>query len=899
MRFDFPELSSQKLNHLRGMLDLERVVVVTGFGEVGPWGGSRTRWEMESAGELSLEGCIEMGWMMGYIKFHSGPLKKIPSYTGWVDVSTGEPVKDYDVKKKFEAKILEHSGIRLIEPDLFSGYDPSKKLFLQEVSITTEMSPIEVSKEEADAFKLQHGAAAVVEQRGDAYFVRIQKGASIYVPKALRFDRLVAGQVPSGWDARRYGVPDDIADQVDPITLYALVSTVEALVSSGVTDPYEFYEYVHVSEVGNTAGGGMGGMLSLQKMFKGRLLEKPMAADVLQESFINTMPAWINMLLLSSSGPIKTPVGACATAAESVEIAVDTLLSGKAKVVICGGYDDFQEEGSYEFANMKATSNTVDELARGREPRDMCRPCTDTRAGFMEAQGAGIQVLMTADLALKMGVPIRGIVAHTATATDKNGRSVPAPGQGILTTAREVSTKHVSPLLDIGYRARQLESERAYIRAWVERESFAVAKEVEERKARGDVVDEDFISERTAFVEKEGRRREKAAIGAANHDCWRSESSIAPIRASLAMFGLTVDDIGVASFHGTGTKANDYNESSVVNAQMAHLGRTRGNVLPCVFQKHFTGHPKGAAAAWMLNGALQVLDSGLIPGNRNLDNVEDRLQAFEYLLYPSRGVQTDGVRAALLKSFGFGQAGGEILLIHSDYLFAAIDDADFKAYLARRQRRQVASYRYHHQTLTGAAPFVRVKSAAPYTESQQNNVYLNPLARAAYDPVQASWNFNKSSSIKPTQARPDTAVTQALVDLTAGINPAGRGVGLDVQLVSEIPLDNKTFLDRNFTAAEQSYCSGASDSRASFAGRWAAKEAVIKAVSSAVGDAAVWKGGAAAALKEIEITRREGQAPVVVLHGEAKAVVAKAGVTQLLVTISHSGAYAAAVCTAA
>lgn len=90
----------------------------------------------------------------------------------------------------------------------------------------------------------------------------------------------------------------------------------------------------------------------MQKMFKERLLEKPVQNDILQESFINTMPAWINMLLLSSSGPIKTPVGACATAAESVEIAVDTILSGKAKVVLCGGYDDFQEEGSYEFVRI-------------------------------------------------------------------------------------------------------------------------------------------------------------------------------------------------------------------------------------------------------------------------------------------------------------------------------------------------------------------------------------------------------------------------------------------------------------------------------------------------------------------------------------------------------------------
>ena len=40
------------------------------------------------------------------------------------------------------------------------------------------------------------------------------------------------------------------------------------------------------------------------------------------------------------SGPVKTPVGACSTATESVEIGVETILSGKARVVIAGGYDD-------------------------------------------------------------------------------------------------------------------------------------------------------------------------------------------------------------------------------------------------------------------------------------------------------------------------------------------------------------------------------------------------------------------------------------------------------------------------------------------------------------------------------------------------------------------------------
>lgn len=80
-----------------------------------------------------------------------------------------------------------------------------------------------------------------------------------------------------------------------------------------------------------------------------------------------------------------------------------------------------QEPGSYEFAQMRATSNSLEEAEKGRLPHEMSRPATDTRAGFMESQGAGNHVMMCADLAVKLGVPIYGIVALTNTATDKVG----------------------------------------------------------------------------------------------------------------------------------------------------------------------------------------------------------------------------------------------------------------------------------------------------------------------------------------------------------------------------------------------------------------------------------------------------------------------------------------------
>lgn len=70
----------------------------------------------------------------------------------------------------------------------------------------------------------------------------------------------------------------------------------------------------------------------------------------------------------------------------------------------------------------------------------------------MESQGCGMQVIMSAQLALDMGVPIYGILGLTATATDKIGRSVPAPGQGVLTTARETPSSSVTSL---GYQIPQ------------------------------------------------------------------------------------------------------------------------------------------------------------------------------------------------------------------------------------------------------------------------------------------------------------------------------------------------------------------------------------------------------------------------------------------------------------
>ncbi|KAN0073257.1 hypothetical protein V8E54_008477 [Elaphomyces granulatus] len=894
IKFPFPELPSweteiQPLHErLRGMVNLDKVVVVTGFAEIGPWGNSRTRWEMEAYGRFSLEGCVEMAWIMGLIKNHNGPLRGKP-YAGWVDAKTGEPVDDRDVKAKYERYILDHSGIRLIEPELFKGYDPTKKQLLQEVVLQEDLEPFEASKETAEEFRREHGERVEtleIPESGE-YTVRLKRGATLLIPKALRFDRLVAGQIPTGWDARRYGIPEDIVDQVDPVTLFVLVCTAEALLASGITDPYEFYRYVHLAEVGNCLGSGIGGTHALRGMYKDRYLDKPLQKDILQESFINTMSAWVNMLLLSSTGPIKTPVGACATAVESVDIGYETIVEGKARICLVGGFDDFQEEGSYEFANMQATSNADEEFAHGRTPPEMSRPTTTTRSGFMESQGCGVQVIMSAQLALDMGVPIYGIIGLTSTATDKIGRSVPAPGQGVLTSARENPGKFPSPLLDLKYRRRQLDLRRQQIQQWHEAELLSLQEEVEAMKRSADAPFEveEYLQERVQHIEREAIRQEKEAQFSLGNNFWKQDSRIAPLRGALATWGLTIDDIDVASFHGTSTVANDKNESDVICQQLKHLGRKKGNAVLGIFQKYLTGHPKGAAGAWMLNGCLQALNSGLVPGNRNADNVDQVMEQFDYIVYPNRSIQTDGVKAFSVTSFGFGQKGAQAIGIHPKYLFATLDKAQFDAYKAKVETRQKKAYRFFHHGWINNSIFVP-KTKAPYEDEIQSQVLLNPDSRVTL-------NKNTSELAYPTAKVPngDAAAenTRQMVESMAKAAAIENSkVGVDIESVEAINVGNATFVQRNFTSLEQEYCRKAPSPQASFAGRWSAKEAVFKSLG-------VSSKGAGASLKEIEIGVDANGAPVVNLYGGAAEAAKEAGVKQVSVSISHNDSQAIAV----
>jgi holo-[acyl-carrier protein] synthase len=112
--------------------------------------------------------------------------------------------------------------------------------------------------------------------------------------------------------------------------------------------------------------------------------------------------------------------------------------------------------------------------------------------------------------------------------------------------------------------------------------------------------------------------------------------------------------------------------------------------------------------------------------------------------------------------------------------------------------------------------------------------------------------------------------------------------GVDIEEVSRIAhLHEKwgdSFLHRVFSDKELEYCLGKKNCHSHLAGRFAAKEAVIKTL----------KTEKAPPLKSIEILREVSGEPMVVLHGKAKESAEQQGIKEIRVSISHSREYATA-----
>jgi holo-[acyl-carrier protein] synthase len=110
------------------------------------------------------------------------------------------------------------------------------------------------------------------------------------------------------------------------------------------------------------------------------------------------------------------------------------------------------------------------------------------------------------------------------------------------------------------------------------------------------------------------------------------------------------------------------------------------------------------------------------------------------------------------------------------------------------------------------------------------------------------------------------------------------GLGIDLEEVervkSAMERQGERFLKRIFTEKERSYCEQFKDKYERFAGRFAVKEAAMKALGTGWSRGVRWV--------DIEVVRLRGGRPTLELKGEARKIADKLGVKHIAISITHT-----------
>src|SRR6202011_2231313 len=209
-------------------VDPADLVVIVGGAELGPYGSSRTRYEMEVDNELSAAGVLELAWTTGLIKWEDDPK------AGWYDNKCGELVDEAELVERYHDTVVERTGIREFVDDGAIDPDHASPLL---VSVFLEKDFAFVVSSEADArafveFDPEHTVIRPVPDSGDWQVIR-KAGTAIRVPRKTKLSRVGGAKAPTGFDPTVGGISPDMASSIDRLAVWNIVATVDAFLSAG------------------------------------------------------------------------------------------------------------------------------------------------------------------------------------------------------------------------------------------------------------------------------------------------------------------------------------------------------------------------------------------------------------------------------------------------------------------------------------------------------------------------------------------------------------------------------------------------------------------------------------------------------------------------------------------
>ena len=215
--------------------------------------------------------------------------------------------------------------------------------------------------------------------------------------------------------------PADRLDRVEGRNLdrsqrVALLAAREAWADAGAPS-------VEPTRLAVVVGTGIGGAITLLDQWdtlreKGPRRVSPFTVPMLMPNG----PAGLIGLELGAQGAVRSTVSACASGADALALAWETIRAGLADVVVAGGTEAcIHPLPLAGFAQMRALST------RHEDPEAASRPFDADRDGFVMGEGAGIVVLEREDFAAARGARVYAALAGIGLTADSHHITAPEP----------------------------------------------------------------------------------------------------------------------------------------------------------------------------------------------------------------------------------------------------------------------------------------------------------------------------------------------------------------------------------------------------------------------------------------------------------------------------------------
>ncbi|MFL5587464.1 MAG: beta-ketoacyl-ACP synthase II [Ktedonobacteraceae bacterium] len=221
--------------------------------------------------------------------------------------------------------------------------------------------------------------------------------------------------------------------RTDPYQQLSIAATRQALAHSSLQITEEVAD-----DVGVYIGSGIGGLTTLHEQFKTLFEKGPerISPFLINMMIIDGAPGMVS-IITGAKGPNWAAVSACATSANTVGEAWETIRRGDAKAMIAGGAEKSMTPiAMAAFDNMHALSR------RNDDPQGASRPFDATRDGFVMGEGAGMLILEDLDFARARGAKILAELVGYGSTADAHHVTEPAPGgEGLVRAMRRALQK--------------------------------------------------------------------------------------------------------------------------------------------------------------------------------------------------------------------------------------------------------------------------------------------------------------------------------------------------------------------------------------------------------------------------------------------------------------------------